>query len=82
MSEPTANAEEPPTNTGSKVAMVILLAVFVIAMYKGISEANIERREDELDRQMLRQMYAKMFGKNDFLIKSFAQDILELIGKF
>ena len=82
MSEPTANAEEPPTNNGSKVAMVILLAVFVIAMYNGISEANAERKEDELDRQMLRQMYAKMFGKNDFLIKSFAQDILELIGKF
>ena len=82
MSEPTANAEEPPTNNGSKVAMVILLAVFVIAMYNGISEANIERREDELDRQMLRQMYAKMFGKNDLQIKSFAQDILKLIGKF
>ena len=85
MSEPTANVEEPPcapSSICSKVAKVMCLGFLVFVLYNGINAHEAERREDELDRQMLRLMYAKMFGKEDSQIKSFSQDILKLIGKF
>ena len=75
-------AEEPPSNTRFNVTIVIIVAFVAIFVYLAISNAYAQEREDQLDRQMLRQIHAKMFGKDDIQMKSFAQDILKLIGKF
>ena len=75
-------AEEPPSNTRFNVTIVIIVAFVAIFVYLAISNAYAQESEDQLDRQMPRQIHAKMFGKDDLQIKSFAQDILKLIGKF
>ena len=74
--------EELPSNTRFNVTIVIIVAFVAIFVYIAISNAYAQEREDQLDRQMLRQIHAKMFGKDDIQMKSFAQDILKLIGKF
>ena len=74
--------EELPSNTRFNVTIVIIVAFVAIFVYLAISNAYAQEREDQLDRQMLRQIHAKMFGKDDIQMKSFAQDILKLIGKF
>ena len=44
------------------------------------------QREEDLDRQILRQIYTNqklhLFGKDELQMKLFAEEIIELIGKF
>ena len=69
MSEPTANIEEPPcapSSICSKVAKVMCLGFLVFVLYNGINAHEAERREDELDRQMLEIGTTKLNIRNSF----------------
>ena len=66
---------------------MFLFLLFNIGFFIGYSSCGkAPQREEDLDRQILRQIYANqklhLFGKDELQIKSFAQNILKLIGKF
>ena len=67
-----------------KIIFLILISVGLTAF--AIYNAFDSKRESDLDRKILRRIYAnqklQMFGKDDKQIRSFAEKIFELSGKF
>ena len=63
--------------------MTALMAAFLFLVIAG---GNAAKREEQTDRQILRQMYANqklhLFGKDELQMKLFAEQIIELFGKF
>ena len=84
----TTQAEKPSkgTKTCTMVGVVIFLTLlFTIGFCIGYF-GHAPQREEDLDRQILRQIYANqklhLFGKDELQMKLFAEEIIELIGKF
>ena len=86
----TTNAEEPSKGTRTCVIVggfIFLFLVFNIGFFIGYGSCRKSpQREEDLDRQILRQIYTNqklhLFGKDELQMKFFAEEIIELIGKF
>ena len=66
---------------------MFLFLLFNIGFFIGYSSSGKSpQREEDLDRQILRQIYTNqklhLFGKDELQMKLFAEEIIELIGKF
>ena len=67
--------------------LIVFMAASVFVVIAGGNAAQTRaHREQDLDRQILRQMYANqklhLFGKDELQMKLFAEQIIELFGKF
>ena len=64
----------------------MLTAFMAALLFLVIACGNAAKREEQTDRQILRQMYANqklhLFGKDELQMKLFAEQIIELFGKF
>ena len=65
--------------------VIFLTLLFTIGFCIGYF-GHAPQREEDLDRQILRQIYANqklhLFGKDELQMKLFAEEIIELIGKY
>ena len=89
----TTEAENPPPkgpNICTFIGFFMLTAFMAALLFLVIAGGNAAQtrahREQETDRKILRQMYANqklhLFGKDELQMKLFAEEIIELIGKF